>query len=198
MTEQRFPTNAVFRKRGKWCTVTPGTTGRIANLLWTVTPGTTGRIANLLWSRFTSQLFVQEVQHTSIFLTSEYVSPRALLQSKFASRHIDLFWKVWQPVLIVNNWEVKRHVVGKKCIRHYAADRVFASFRDASALLCLQLHQNTLWRVETQSSTGVNMNQNASSSGCWQVWDMTVLQQSMQLSSCQRIVHCKKSWVDLT
>jgi len=43
----------------------------------------------------------------------------------FASRHIDLFGEVWQPVLIINNREVKRHVVGKKCIRHYAADRVF-------------------------------------------------------------------------
>ena len=38
-------------------------------------------------------------------------------------------------------------MVGKKCIRHYAADRVLASFRDAYN--CTK----TLWRVETQSST---------------------------------------------
>jgi len=87
-------------------------------------------------------------------------SPRALLQSMFASRHIDLFGEVWQPVLIINNREVKRHVVGKECIRHYAADRVLASYRDHSELLCLWLHQNTLWRVETQSSTGILVNQN--------------------------------------
>ena len=29
---------------------------------------------------------------------------------------------------------MKRHVVGKKCIRHYAADRVLANFEDASEL----------------------------------------------------------------
>ena len=57
------------------------------------------------------------------------------------------------------------HVVGKKCIRHYAADRVLMSFRDAGELLCLRLHKNTSWRVETQSSTGILMNQNASGSG---------------------------------
>ena len=33
---------------------------------------------------------------------------------------------------------MKRHVVGKKCIRHYAAGRVLGSFGDASELLCLQ------------------------------------------------------------
>jgi len=56
-------------------------------------------------------------------------------------------------VLIVDSRGVKRHVVGKKYIRHYAADRVLASFRDASELLCLRLHQNTSRRVETQTST---------------------------------------------
>jgi len=33
---------------------------------------------------------------------------------------------------------MKRHVVGKKCIRHYATDRVLVSSGDASELLCLQ------------------------------------------------------------
>ena len=44
---------------------------------------------------------------------------------------------------------MKRHVVGKKCIRHYAAGRVLASFGDASELLCVNL--------KTQSSTGTRM-----------------------------------------
>jgi len=45
---------------------------------------------------------------------------------------------------------VKRRVVGKKCIRHYAADRVLTSFRDASDLLCLRLHQNTVKSGDTK------------------------------------------------
>jgi len=68
---------------------------------------------------------------------------------------------------------VKRHVVGKKCTRQYAADSVLASFRDAIELLYLKLHQNTSWRVETQSSTDILMKQNASIGGYCQVWDMT-------------------------
>jgi len=37
--------------------------------------------------------------------------------------------------IIVGRRGVKRHVVGKKCIRHYAGDRVLVSFGDASELL---------------------------------------------------------------
>jgi len=52
-------------------------------------------------------------------------------------------------VLIVDNQDMKRHVVGKKCITgwHHAADRLLATFGDASELLHLWLYQKTLWSV---------------------------------------------------
>ena len=44
-------------------------------------------------------------------------------------------------MLIVDNRGVKRHVVGKKCFRPYAADRISTSFGDASEFLCLGLYE---------------------------------------------------------
>ena len=40
-------------------------------------------------------------------------------------------------VLIIDNQDAKRHVVGKNCVWPYPADRVSMSFGDASESLCL-------------------------------------------------------------
>ena len=55
-------------------------------------------------------------------------------------------------------------------------------------IFCAYDRTKTLWRVGTQSSTGILVNQNASGGGYYQEWDMTELQQSMQESFSQRIV----------
>jgi len=79
-------------------------------------------------------------------------------------------------------------VVGKKCIGHYAADRVLASFRDTRELLRPYDCTKTLceeWRHKVlQASLWTIM----LGGGYCQVWDMTGLQQRMQQSFPQ-IVH---------
>ena len=78
-------------------------------------------------------------------------------------------------------------MVGKKCTRHYAADWVSASFRDASELLCLHLHQNTLRRMETQISTGILVNKNASGGDYCQVWHDWAPKERAIISFCQEL-----------
>lgn len=57
---------------------------------------------------------------------------------------VTLYLGVWQPVLVVDEQGMKRHVVCKKCIMPYAADRVSKCFGGTRELLCLQLYHNTL------------------------------------------------------